>query len=76
VSTSLEVCESRDKKGLYAKARSGQLKHFTGIDDPYEVPEKPELVIDTAVVSVREALDLILGHLRKEGFIRSKGERA
>lgn len=69
VSTSIEVCEARDKKGLYAKARSGLLKNFTGIDDPYEVPEHPELVIDSAVVPVREALDLILGFLRREGYI-------
>jgi len=72
VSTSLEVCETRDKKGLYAKARSGQLKNFTGIDDPYEVPEKPDLIIDTATVPVRESLDRILSFLRKEGYIRSK----
>ena len=44
---SLEVCEERDPKGLYKKARAGEIKHFTGIDDPYEAPENAELIIDT-----------------------------
>ena len=48
VATSLEVCEGRDRKGLYAKARAGILKEFTGISDPYEAPENPEMRIDTA----------------------------
>jgi len=69
VSTPIEVCEQRDKKGLYAKARSGQLQHFTGIDDPYEIPEKPELSIDTSVSSVKQALHTILSYLRTEGYI-------
>jgi len=69
VSTPIQVCEARDKKGLYAKARSGMLKNFTGIDDPYEVPENPELTIDTSEVPVRAALKLILGFLRREGYI-------
>jgi len=69
VSTPLEVCEKRDKKGLYAKAKSGQLQHFTGIDDPYEIPTKPEIRLDTSVLSVKESVNTILDHLRKEGFI-------
>jgi sulfate adenylyltransferase len=71
VSTSLEICEQRDKKGLYAKARSGQLKNFTGIDDPYEPPASAELVIDTASVPVRDAVQQILTYLRDQGFLSS-----
>jgi sulfate adenylyltransferase len=63
VSTSLETCEERDVKGLYKKARSGALKGFTGIDDPYEAPVKAEVVIDAGVLSVGEAVNLILSHL-------------
>jgi sulfate adenylyltransferase len=69
VDTPIEVCESRDRKGLYAKARAGLLKGFTGIDDPYERPENPELVIDTSKVSAEEAAQAILLHLRKEGYL-------
>ncbi len=53
--TPLDVCEERDPKGLYKKARAGEIKGFTGIDDPYDAPEKPELVIDTSKVSPQEA---------------------
>lgn len=69
VSTPIEICEARDKKGLYAKARSGQLKNFTGIDDPYEPPATAELVIDTNVVPVRDAVQQILTYLRDQGFL-------
>ncbi len=63
VDTPLEVAESRDVKGLYAKARSGQLKNFTGIDSPYEHPESPELRIDTTEMTPEEAADLIIARL-------------
>ena len=53
VATPIEVCEARDRKGLYAKARAGILKEFTGIADPYEAPEKPEMRIDTAELDAR-----------------------
>lgn len=69
ISTPLEVCEQRDKKGLYAKARTGQLRNFTGIDDPYEIPINPDLRIDTTSLTVKQAIDTIVMHLRKEGFI-------
>jgi len=69
VSTPLEVCEARDTKGLYAKARSGQLKMFTGIDDPYEPPSHPELRIDTHKISVKDAVDIVIAFLRKEGYL-------
>jgi sulfate adenylyltransferase len=71
ISTSLDVCESRDRKGLYAKARKGILKNFTGIDDPYEPPLKPEITIDTSTVSIRQAVHNIKLYLEQEGFLAS-----
>jgi sulfate adenylyltransferase len=71
VATSLEVCEARDRKGLYAKARKGIIPEFTGISDPYEVPERAELSIDTADVSPMEAAQEIYLYLLKEGYIDS-----
>jgi len=71
VATPLQVCEGRDRKGLYAKARAGIVKEFTGISDPYETPEKPELVIDTTDISVEEAVQQILLKLEREGYVRS-----
>jgi sulfate adenylyltransferase len=56
LSTPLEVCEQRDVKGLYARARAGELPAFTGVSDPYEVPERPEVVIDTSVTPLPEAV--------------------
>ena len=70
VSTPLEVCESRDRKGLYAKARAGIVKGFTGIDDPYEVPERAEVVVDTQDLSADLAAHRILITLEKLGYIR------
>ena len=69
VATPLEVCEARDRKGLYAKARKGLIPEFTGISDPYEVPERPELSIDTADVSPMEAAQEIYLYLLREGYI-------
>lgn len=63
ISTPLEECERRDVKGLYEKARKGEITQFTGIDDPYEVPENPELVIDTTNLSVEEAVEKVLKFL-------------
>ncbi len=70
VSTPIEICEKRDRKGLYAKARAGLIKGFTGIDDPYEVPENPEIVIDTGELSPDLAAHRILLTLEKLGFVR------
>jgi sulfate adenylyltransferase len=70
VSTPLEVCERRDRKGLYAKARAGVIEGFTGIDDPYEDPEHPEMVIDTQTLSPELAAHRILVKLESMGFIR------
>jgi sulfate adenylyltransferase len=73
VATSIEVCEQRDRKGLYAKARAGIVKEFTGISDPYEAPTDAEMVIDTAKLSPEEAAQSILLHLEREGFIGVNG---
>jgi sulfate adenylyltransferase len=70
VATSVEVCEQRDRKGLYAKARAGIIKEFTGISDPYEAPEKPEVRIDTADLSPDQAAQRILVKLESMGFMR------
>jgi len=69
VNVSLATAELRDPKGLYKKARAGQLKGFTGIDDPYEAPEKAELVIDTEKLKPAEAAEEILAYLEKGGYL-------
>ncbi len=70
VATPLEVCEERDRKGLYAKARAGIIKEFTGISDPYEVPESPEMSIDTLALTPELAAHRIFVKLESLGFIR------
>jgi sulfate adenylyltransferase len=70
VATSIEVCEQRDRKGLYALARAGKIKEFTGISDPYEVPENAEMVIDTVDITPDLAAHRILVKLESMGFIR------
>ncbi|MGB0478269.1 MAG: adenylyl-sulfate kinase, partial [Parvibaculales bacterium] len=66
VDTPLNVAEQRDVKGLYKKARAGELKNFTGIDSPYEPPEAPEITIDTTALSAEEAADLIIDYLDED----------
>jgi sulfate adenylyltransferase len=73
LSTSVNVCEERDRKGLYAKARAGIIKEFTGISDPYEDPTDAEVVIDTAEFTPEEAAQEIILHLEREGFIGLNG---
>jgi sulfate adenylyltransferase len=73
VATPIEVCEARDRKGLYAKARAGIVKEFTGISDPYEVPASAEVVIDTTATSAEEAAQEIILHLEREGYVGSTG---
>jgi adenylylsulfate kinase len=70
VDAPIEVCEARDPKGLYKKARAGELKGFTGIDDPYEAPLKPELVLDATTKSAEDLADEVIAYLRKAGKIR------
>ncbi len=69
VSTPLEVCEQRDRKGLYAKARAGKIDQFTGISDPYEEPEDAEVTVDTARTKAAEAAQAILDRLAAEGYL-------
>jgi adenylylsulfate kinase-like enzyme len=65
VSTPLEVCESRDRKGLYRRAREGRIQNFTGISSPYEPPERPELNLDTSKEPVEGCVERVLSLLRK-----------
>jgi sulfate adenylyltransferase len=69
ISTPLEVCESRDRKGLYAKARAGVIKQFTGISDPYEAPADAEVTLDTSTMTAGEAADAILNFLQSRGYL-------
>lgn len=69
ISTPLEVCEKRDRKGLYAKARAGKLSGMTGVDDPYEPPADAELTLDTTDLSVDEAIDRVLAYLDEHGWV-------
>ena len=69
INTPLDVAESRDVKGLYAKARAGEIKNFTGIDSDYEVPENPEIEIDTTKLSAAEAAEIIVKYLKDNGFL-------
>jgi adenylylsulfate kinase len=69
VSTALETCEARDPKGLYKKARAGQLPEFTGISAPYEEPLRPELVLDTNLQSVEESVAALVAYLEKNGYL-------
>jgi sulfate adenylyltransferase len=75
VATPIDICEQRDRKGLYAKARAGIVKEFTGISDPYETPADAEVVIDTAELSPEEAAQEIILHLEQQGFIGVNGEQ-
>ena len=74
IATTVEVCEQRDRKGLYAKARAGILKEFTGISDPYEAPADAEVTINTGDLSAEEAAQEIILHLEREGFIGTAAE--
>ena len=69
VATPLEVCEQRDRKGLYAKARAGLIREFTGISDPYEEPQDADLVIDTINLTPEQAAQAVLLHLEREGYV-------
>lgn len=69
VDTSLEVCEARDVKGLYAMARSGEIKGFTGVDDPYEEPINPEITVTGDIITPEENAQIIIGHLEEQGFL-------
>ncbi|WP_215398714.1 adenylyl-sulfate kinase [Rheinheimera oceanensis] len=70
IATPLEVCEQRDVKGLYKKARAGEISHFTGISDPYEAPEAADLVLDTSVTSLEDSVQQLLALLKQREIIR------
>ena len=69
----LSVCEERDTKGLYAKARAGEIKEFTGISSPYEAPENPELKVDTGSQTLEQSVEQVLAHLSAQGVIPQQG---
>lgn len=69
VDADLATCESRDPKGLYKKARAGEIPHFTGIDSPYEAPENPELVVKSGEYSVEECATQIVSYLEQQGYL-------
>jgi len=69
LSTPVEACEQNDKSGLYAKARQGEITQFTGIDAEYEVPKNPDIIINTAEVTVRQAIHEIILYLEQEGYL-------
>lgn len=69
IDTPLAECEKRDPKGLYQKARAGEIKHFTGISSPYEAPEKPELHLKTTVLSIAQAAEQVLNYLEQRQII-------
>ena len=69
VKCDIDVCEQRDPKGLYKKAKAGEISEFTGISAPYEEPENPELVIDTGKLTIEESVNQLLTYLKKQGII-------
>ncbi|WP_035697910.1 adenylyl-sulfate kinase, partial [Glycomyces tenuis] len=73
VNTPLEVCEARDRKGLYARARAGQIPEFTGVSDPYEEPPNAELTIDTSDITVGEAVEQVIEFLSDGGWLEPIG---
>jgi len=70
MNTPMEVCEGRDPKGLYEKARAGKIANFTGIDSPYEAPDRPDVALDTGVMSVDECVESLLDYLYLNGLIK------
>ncbi len=71
VKASLATCEGRDPKGLYKKARAGEIKGFTGIDDPYEAPEQAELTLDSDAKGIEALADEVIAHLKAQGILRA-----
>ena len=70
IDTPLEICESRDPKGLYQKARAGEIPNFTGISSPYEAPINPEIWLKTDELSIEEAADLVVSYLKENGYLK------
>lgn len=74
INSTLEVCETRDVKGLYKKARAGEIPNFTGISDPYEAPENPELDIKTGEQTLDQSVDFVLKRMFDDGILRRNSE--
>jgi len=68
MSTPLDVCEKRDVKGLYKKAREGLVQNFTGISDPYEIPKNPDIIIDSTNMTPNEAAEIVINELKKRNL--------
>ena len=66
----MKICESRDTKGLYKKARAGEIPEFTGVSSPYEKPDKPELILDTNTLSIEKCLEEIISYISKRKIIK------
>ena len=69
LSADITVCENRDTKGLYKKARLGEIKEFTGISSPYEAPHNPEIVVDTGSLDLNDSVEKVINYLKKENFL-------
>ncbi len=69
MNTPIEICEQRDPKGLYKKARAGEIKGFTGIDDPYEAPDNPELIVPAGQQSVADCVAQVYNYLDSKGYL-------
>ena len=76
MNTPIEECERRDAKGMYAKARRGEIKEFTGVDDPYEAPGRPEIELETVQTSAEDNAARIISYLRERGFLPPNGATA
>jgi len=72
VKCSIDICEQRDVKGLYKKARNGEIKKFTGIDSPYEEPDNPDITVDTTIMTTEECVNSILNYMIENNFIRCR----
>ena len=70
IDTPLEVCEARDPKGLYKKARAGEIRDFTGLDSPYEAPDYPEICIKNHNISIQEAVQQVIDYLDQHGYLK------
>ena len=66
----IKVCEDRDTKGLYKKARLGEIKDFTGISSPYEAPNNPEIVVDTGSLDLKDSVEKVINYLKEENFLK------
>ena len=69
-SADIKVCEERDTKGLYKKARMGEIKDFTGISSPYEAPEDPEIIVNTGLLDLKNSVETVINYLKKENFLK------